>query len=97
MSNQLLTSNNVTQDVSPKTSATNLIPKSNRIPKNNISLDRKYNIVVYGIKECPGGTSRSEHSKHNEALAIFSKLDNDIQPLSIRDCLQFGKYNKDLQ
>ena len=74
------------------------VPKDN-IPKNTISSDRKYNLVVYGIKECPGGTSRSECSKHdvNEALSIFSKLDNDIQPFSIRDCLRLGKYKKDLQ
>ena len=43
-----------------------------------------------------GGTWRPECSKH-KALSIFYKLDNDIQPFSIRDCLWFGKYKKDLQ
>ena len=64
VSNQLLTSNNVAQDVSSQTSATNSAPKSN-IPKNNISSDHKYS-----IKGCPGGTSRSKRSKHNVNEAL---------------------------
>ena len=61
----------------------------------NIQLpDRRYNVVVYGIQECPSGTSKSERNKHdvNNVLPVFSKLDNEIQPFSIRDCLRLGKY-----
>ena len=64
--------------------------------KNTISSDHKYDIVIYSIKECPGGTLRSECSKHdvNDALSIFSMVDNNLHPLSIRDCLQLGKYKE---
>ena len=68
------------------------------VSKNYInSSDRKYNIVVYGIEECPAGTPRSERSKHdvNESLSIFSNLDNDIQPFAIKDSLRLGKYKKE--
>ena len=49
---------------------------------------------MYGIQECPSGTSKSVRGKHdaNNALSVFSKLDNEIQLISIRDCLRFGKY-----
>ena len=38
--------------------------------------DRKYNVVVYGIKECPSGTPISERNRHdiNESLSIFFKI-----------------------
>ena len=65
--------------------------------KYTTSSDRKYNIVVYGIEECPAGTPRSERSKHdvNESLSIVSNLDHDIQPFAIKDSLCLGKYKKE--
>ena len=56
--------------------------------------DRKYNVVVYGIQECPSGTSKSERNKQDvdQVLPVLSKLDADIQSFSIRDCLRLGKY-----
>ena len=61
--------------------------------------DRKYNIVVYGIEECPSGTPISERNRHdiNETLSIFSKLDSAIQHFPIKDSLCLGKYKNDSQ
>ena len=49
--------------------------------------DRKYNVVVYGIQECPSGTPKSERNKQDvdQVLPVLSKLDADIQSFSIRD------------
>lgn len=61
--------------------------------------DRKYNVVVYGIQECAEGTSKTDRNKHDvkHVLPVFSKLDEEIQALSIRDCLRLGKYKPNSQ
>ena len=73
-------------------------PKSASSTKTQ-SIDRKYNVVVYGIQECPSGTVKSERNKHdvNKVLSVFSKLDNDIQSFSIKDSLRLGKYKANSQ
>lgn len=66
-------------------------------PKTGQSDDRKYNLVVYGISECPNGTKRSERVKQDivNSVSILSDLNNDIQANSIRDSLRLGKFKKD--
>ena len=63
-------------------------------PAQSILSDRKFNLVIKGIKEPSGGTARSERYKHdfNEALSLLSKLDNDIHPMSVRDRSWLGKF-----
>jgi len=61
--------------------------------------DRKYNVVIYGIRECDKGTNRSErlnHDLHN-VKSIISEGDNSISPLSIWDLLRLGKYREQAQ
>lgn len=65
-------------------------PKPNSIPNA-----RKFNVVLFGLAECPKGTKKfdREQSDLNNATTILSKLDNSIQPFSIRDVVRLGKYN----
>ncbi len=60
----------------------------------SISEDRKYNIVVYGIKECAKGSTRHTRlSKDTDAVSsLISKVDATIPDYSIRDCIRLGKY-----
>lgn len=59
--------------------------------------ERKFNLVIHGIAECPKATSRSERQKSDLAscLAIVSKVNADINSHSIRDCLRLGRYNQE--
>ena len=57
--------------------------------------DRKYNIVIYGIKECSKGTPRNERLSHDldQVTSVITKGEISINPLSIRDILRLGKYH----
>ena len=72
------------------------VQSSNQLtnPAQSILSDRKFNLVIKGIKEPSSGTARSERYKHdfNEALSLLSKLDGDIHPMSVRDCFRLGKF-----
>ncbi len=59
--------------------------------------ERKYNIVVYGIKESTKGTSRhTRTSKDREGvMTIIHKVDNEISQQSLRDCIRLGKYDEE--
>ena len=67
---------------------------SKSIPTPVSKADYKFNVVMFGIKECPAGTTRSDRMKHdlNATSTIINKLDDEIQPMSIRDCFWLGKY-----
>ena len=61
--------------------------------------DRKFNVVVFGVKEMPSGSSRFARNKHDfsKLSAIFSDLERDTDhATSIRDCRRLGKYVKDV-
>ena len=57
--------------------------------------DRKYNVVVYGITECPKGTPRLNRFEEdlNKAMSAFSYLDLSIDPKSIKDIYHLGKFS----
>ena len=53
--------------------------------------DCRFNVVIYGIEECPKGTAR--HKCSGLDLSNVVKLvDENINPLSIRDLHRLGKY-----
>lgn len=56
--------------------------------------DRKSNLVVYGLHECPDKTPRHERlsSDTNAAVSLLSSLSDDITSQSVRDCFRLGKY-----
>ena len=71
-----------TQPTAPTT-----ISNKPAIPANNYD-DRKYNIVMYGIKESPPKTSKPDRLE-NDLQSIpneFAKVDLPIQACSVRDC-----------
>ena len=57
--------------------------------------DRKFNIVLYGVDECPQGTTRAGRfeSDLSQAVSVLSTIDSTIQPQSIRDCYRLGKFS----
>ena len=58
--------------------------------------ERKFNVVIYGVAECPKATPRPERQKSDLAncLTAVSELNADNDSHSIRDCLRLGSYNK---
>lgn len=57
--------------------------------------ERRFNIVVGGIKEAPSGLPRRERGKHDlkEVMSLLSKLDESVQEASVRDHFRLGKFN----
>ena len=62
---------------------------------NSNSLDRKFNVVIYGINECPRATPRATriNSDVKSCAEILRQANDDISHHSIRDCLRLGKFN----
>ena len=65
-------------------------------PKNGSS-DRKFNVVIHGISECPAGMPRfARVSKDLESVvSALSDIDPNIQSQSISDCFRLGRYKKE--
>lgn len=61
--------------------------------------DRKFNVVVYGIEECPNNTTRSDRiqSDLSKVVKTFSDLDDSIETNSIKDHFRLGKYQSNRQ
>jgi len=67
------------------------IPNTN--PTTNVE-EKKFNIVMYGIKESPPKTSKSDHLENNlqSINNEFTKVELPIQASSVKDCFRLGKY-----
>ena len=59
--------------------------------------ERKFNLVLYGIKECPKGTPKHSRmvSDLKSVADILSSVDTQVSQLSIRDNYRLGKYQPD--
>ncbi len=73
-------------------------PKLNPSPnptKPRYVPDKKFNVILYGVNECPPGTDRLTRlsSDLNNVVAVFSTLDSDIQRHSIKECYRLGKFD----
>ena len=57
--------------------------------------DKKFNVVLYGVEECPSGMSISARfeSDLSSAVKVFSSIHNSIEPQSIKDCFRLGKFS----
>lgn len=68
-------------------------PKSKSI-KQSIYNDRKFNLVFFGLDECPKGTARAERLSRDEGAIVHSiqKRVPSFNSVSIRDCFRLGKY-----
>ena len=57
--------------------------------------DKKYNIVIYGINECPKGMTRSARleSDLSKVVSVVSGINSSVQSQAIKDCHRLGKFN----
>ena len=76
-------------------STTTSPPSSSNQPYES---DKKFNVIVYGIKEHPMGTSKSKRQQEDvqQVIDVFSKLDKSVLPQSIRDHDRLGKFKQAL-
>ena len=69
--------------------------QQSRSPATYAPVDRKFNIIIFGIPEQPQGSSRFMRSQNdfNAISTTISKVENDSNhKSSIRDCHRIGKY-----
>ena len=56
--------------------------------------ERKFNVIVYGIEECPKGTPK--HARLQSDLShvgsVLSEVDTSVDSQSIKDCYCLGKF-----
>ena len=70
---------------------------TNKPPSTASYEDKKFNVVMYGIKESPPKTSKSDRLE-NDLQSItneFAKVDLSIQASSVKDCFRLGRYKSD--
>lgn len=101
------TSEQPTNDVPSKVpvAGTHHIERSQSILEKNSALsspnftDKKFNIIMYGIKESPPKTSKVNRLDHDlQCIAnAFAKVELPIETNSIRDCFRLGKFKHDAQ
>ena len=58
--------------------------------------EKKLNVVLYGVQECPSGMSRSarQDSDLTNVLSVLSSIDPTIKSLLIIDCFKLGKFTQ---
>lgn len=68
--------------------------KETRRNSRNLNFERKFNIVIYGAKECTQGTPKHERATRDlsNATQIVQKICPEVSAHSIRDCTRLGKY-----
>ncbi len=71
-------------------------PHQDTFGKKREDRDRKFKLIVYGIKESPKGTSRIDRvRKDTQAISeLLQDVDDSVPHQSIRDCIRLGKYNE---
>ena len=71
-------------------SASSLPPKP---PLQRTRADRKFNLIIYGVKEQPKGTLRHIRAAQDEEtiISILSSVHSSITKYSVRDCFCLGK------
>lgn len=59
--------------------------------------DCKFNIIIYGIDECPEGSSRSSRQSQDldNAISVINTLDNSIDAQSVKDFFRLGRFKVD--
>ena len=94
--NRKLDSFQQTQQTSkPQALLSNTASKGTTSVQSASDAEKKFNIVVYGIPECPQNTNRQARVKKELKAVIeaLSNADNDIEPSDIKDLHRLGKYD----
>ena len=90
--NQQLSRPRYASILQPRSTSTNepIKPSSNK-PAS----DRKFNIVMYGVRESPQHTNKHARltSDVESAASTLQSLDSKAIKSSIRDCIRLGKYD----
>ena len=88
---------NQPQQTSTQTVRAPVVDKvSNTVYQNATNIDRKFNIVVYGVAENPQNTNRQLRMKKDmeNVMEALSATDIDIEPSDIKDLYRLGKYDQ---
>lgn len=58
--------------------------------------ERKFNVVIFGLKEPPIGTPKAVRSARDleSSTATWSVVDSNVKDCSIRDCFRLGEYEE---
>ena len=76
--------------------------KQSLLNKSSVSpptpVDKKFNIVIYGIKECPPKTTKVNRLEQDlqNIIHAFANVDFQIDANSIKDCIRLGKYKPEV-
>ena len=56
---------------------------------------KTFNVVLYGVDECPSGTSRLAHlaADLESVVSVCATIDSTFQAQALKDCFRLGKYN----
>ena len=56
---------------------------------------KKFNMVLYGVDECPSGTSRSARlaADLESVVSVCATIDSTFQAQALKECFRLGKYN----
>ena len=57
----------------------------------------RFNLIVYGLPECPQGTPKQTRSSDDlqNVVSTLSSIYPTVDDTSVRDCFRLGKYNTD--
>ena len=74
-------------------------PSTSTVANPRISQERKFNVIIYGIDECPRGTSRPSRLQGDldKAVLLLSGLDNSINSQCVKDVFRLGKFSVENQ
>ena len=89
--------NNVNSDLQPETVTASLKTQKSPPKLSPSFLDKKFNIIVYGIEESSQGTKKYLRTQNdlNNLLAAFSNLKTTVDSNAIKDLFRLGKYKSD--
>ena len=64
--------------------------------KGNPTNDRKFNLVIQGIKECPHNTPRRDRILMDEeaVVNVLKCISSSLNEWSIRECVRLGRYSQ---
>lgn len=67
---------------------------SPKVHRNTSSNERKFNIVAFGLPECPKGTARDTRVTLDEEkiVSMMREKISTFNALQIRDCIRIGRY-----